>query len=202
MGFQRHTPQIVLDKEQTLALLKDPRGWESIGVTEEITDDGISKWKVKSQYLCDFMDEMEKDGFVYNVAALRAFEKAHGLEPSPENGSVLSVLVYNAQDFRRHDRLVREGWTPCDDAMMLRAYQTGRPIIAQGENMIGGTVANGFKVRKMKGAIGLYAFRGRERKPFNLRGMPCKLGEIEVDVQKQAEQAVPPEQSGIQVLFA
>lgn len=86
------TPVLVLDKPQTLALLET--GW-----TPNLLD-GMNRWHVKSQWLCDELNEQEKSGYVYNAQALHQIEKQEGIGPFDENGSVLSILIYNAQGYR------------------------------------------------------------------------------------------------------
>jgi len=155
-------PTQILDLTETLALIANP------GDFMETRD----KWNVKSQALCDFMDELEKDGFVYNLQALRAFEKLHGLPAGSENGSVLSILVYNAQSFRRADQIVAEGWRP--GAELLAAASPGDKIRVKGESILGGKVVEALTVRLINGVK--YAMRPHKRKyAMNIAAMPCKM---------------------------
>lgn len=160
----RRAPLLVLDKEQTLALLDNPGDF--------LKSD--TRWAVKSEYLCEFMNELERtSGFVYNTSAMRAFEKAHDLPQYDDNGSVLSLLVYNAQGYRRGDLLVDEGWIPGEE-LLETAYREGKKLIARGESIIGGQVEEHFNVRMIEGK--LYAMRPRKRKyAINVSKLPCKI---------------------------
>ncbi len=179
----KRKPVEVLNKEQTLALLANP------GDFLERRD----KWEVKSQYLCDFMNDLERTGYVYNTAAMRAFEKAHGLPLFGDNGSVLSLLVYNAQGYRRGDQLVAEGWRPGAE-LMETAFAAGRKILVKGENILGGEARELLTVRKIDGK--LYAMRPHKRKyAVNIAALPCKL-------EGATHAAVSPEASGFTLLAA
>jgi len=150
----------MVDPEKGAAFLKNP-----------------DRYRTKSPMLCAFMDELEKDGFVYNAAALRAFEKAHGLPPSGENGSALSTLVYTSQTYRRHDQLVRGGWTAGSQEMLKQAHEQGMGIVVIGENMLGGTTCGVLKVREIEGKF--YAMRPKKRKfAVNIAGKPCKIAPL------------------------
>jgi len=41
---------------------------------------------------------------------------------------MLSLLVYNAQCYRRHDALIEAGWTPGERAILEKAYKRGRKL--------------------------------------------------------------------------
>ena len=85
-----------LNREETLALLKSGH-WP--------TGDNLDKWRIQSTWLCDRLNEYEKTGYVYNAQAQRKIEQEEGLEPSPENGSMLSLLIYSAQKYRREEAI-------------------------------------------------------------------------------------------------
>lgn len=158
-------PFLTLDTiEETLAYLANPPKL-----------DGMQMWAVCSIPLCDFMDEMEKDGYVYNTQAQRAFEKAHGLEEKPENGSEMSRLVYNAQAYRRARKMELEGWEPCTREMLSEALRLKKRVQVRGEGMLGNEVQESFAVRIWNGNGLPCAFRDKKRNPFGVVGMPCKL---------------------------
>lgn len=132
------------------------------------------RYRTKSPMICAFMDELEKNGFVYNAPALRAFEAAHGLPKHSENGSAFSVLVYTSQAYRAHDKLVRDGWTPGSPEMMQEAFDRGMGIMVCGSNMLGGNVEEVFKVRSIGSK--LYVMRPHKKKyAIAIGGMPCKI---------------------------
>ncbi len=164
VGSDRPPPTLVLETlEQTLAYLNAP----------EVP--GLDRWRVCSIPLMDFMDELEKDGYVYNLQALRAFEKAHGLPESPENGSTLSRLVYTCQGYRRARRLELDGWEIVTPELLQRAMTEGKRVHVKGESMLGNQVQEAFAVRVWKYDGMPWPFRPRKKMPLNLAGMPAKL---------------------------
>lgn len=168
--MQFTTPPLrILTDAETLAMA-DP-------ATGAALTSSPDRYRTKSPMLCAFMDELEKDGFVYNTAALRAFEKAHNLPAQSENGSALSLLVYTSQQYRRHDQLVRDGWTPGSPEMMQEAFIRGMGIKVCGSNMLGSNVEEVFNVRDIGGK--LYVMRPHKRKyGIKIDGMPCKLAPL------------------------
>lgn len=120
-------------------------------------------YRVKSQWLCDELDHYEAIiGFPYNAAVQRWIEEREGLEMQPEAASPLSLLIYNAQKYRRSDRLRKDGWSPLTQAMIDEAHRRGCGIEIQGENMLGGTATDVLTVRTVGGKN--YAFRPKKRK--------------------------------------
>ena len=128
MRFERPAT-MKLNREETLALIASGQ-WP--------TGDTLSKYTIQSLWICDRLNEYEKDGYVYNAPAQRRLEAEEGLPPSPENGSILSVLIYNAQRYRQEDRLTAEGYEPLTPDLVQRAMATNRKVEVRGENIIGG----------------------------------------------------------------
>jgi hypothetical protein len=107
------TPSATLHtREETLAWLTDT-GW--------MRQPHPFQYNVKSDWLCAELNRFESDGYVYNAAALRRIEKENGLPASPENGSPLSVLIYNAQGFREVDKLRAAGFEQLTAELIERA---------------------------------------------------------------------------------
>lgn len=120
-------PTVILDKSQTLALI-------GAGVWPDHCD----KWSVKSTWICERLNAFESDGYVYNAQAQRRIEAEEDLPAHEENGSILSILIYNAQRYRQEDRLTAEGYEPLTPDLVQRAMATNRKVEVQGENIIGG----------------------------------------------------------------
>jgi hypothetical protein len=135
-------------------------------------------WRVKSVWLIGLIDEIvaadrERD-FAYNLDVQRQAEARLGIPPMDENDSPLSRLVYNAQQYRRSDRLRAEGFEPFTDDLVARAWRSTRAIELQGENMLGGTVRARLAVRQIAGK--LYAMPPKARKRyFRPSGQPARL---------------------------
>ena len=159
----RQLPKLILEtREETLAYLANGFDMES-----------FDKWAICSLYLCDYMDALEKEGFVYNAFALRRFEKDHGLEPGDENGSPLSILIYNCQGYRSARRKEIEGWETVTPELLAEALRTGSRLEVEGEGAFG-TVRELLTVRPdANGAP--RAFRPRQRRPLLLGDLPCRL---------------------------
>jgi hypothetical protein len=162
---ERKAPVLVLDKDATLAFIH-----ENSGDFYQHPD----RFAIRSNYLCDFLDELGESGFVYNLQAQRAFEKAHDIPEMAESGSVLSLLIYNAQGYRRGDAKVAAGWHPGNGDLLEEAHRTGSKIEVCGENALGFPAQEAFNVREIDGK--LYAMRPRKRKyACNISGKPCRL---------------------------
>jgi hypothetical protein len=97
-------PFLTLDQPATLALLA--QGIEAL-------PDSLANYPVKSTWLCTLLNEREKvDGYQYNTKFQAWLEHQFSVGPSHENNSVLSILIYNAQRYRRHDAMIEDGWSP------------------------------------------------------------------------------------------
>lgn len=130
---------------------------------------GPDRFNVKSPLLCAFMDELEKSGYVYNATAIKAWHDHCGVPVPTEHwreGTPLSALVYNCQQFRRHDKLVRDGYTPGTQAMLEQCLATGEHIAFPG--------GDSYKVREVNGKPHAMLPRSRTR-CASVIGNPCKI---------------------------
>ena len=118
-------PLLILDKQGTLDLIA-LKQWP------------VDKWRIKSTWICDTLNEYEKDGYVYNAIALRRIEKENNLPAHDENGSILSILIYNAQQYRREDKYKADGFVPLTPDIVQTAMREKRMVEVLGENLIGG----------------------------------------------------------------
>ena len=123
-------PKRTLNREETLAVLQDP---------ETFMHDK-DHWEVKSTWLCDRLNEYEKTGYVYNAEAMRKIEAEERLPRFNDNNSALSLLIYNAQRYRRSDRLRQEGWSYLNPDMVKTAIAQKRKIEILGENVLYQTI--------------------------------------------------------------
>ncbi len=178
--FQFHVA-MTLDREQTLEFIKVERK-QLAAVYPELK--GMGEFHVKSQWLCDLLNEREKvDGYQYNTQFQRWFEKEFNVGPYAENGSTISILVYNAQGYRRHDQLIAEGFQPGTDELLRQAFEQKKPIelkvdhlftfVVNGEKQENPSVER-LKVREIEGK--LYAMRPKKRKyAVSIDGRPVRL---------------------------
>lgn len=158
-------PFLYLDQPATLALLA--QGIEAL-------PDSLAKYRVKSTWLCTLMNERAKvDGYQYNSKFQAWFERQFQLGPFNENNSVLSILIYNAQRYRRHDAMIEDGWTPCTPESLQQAFEQGRKLECLGENIIGGSTIGTLNIREVNGR--LYAFPPRKRNPVDVTGQPVRI---------------------------
>mgnify|MGYP000847628713 CR=1 FL=1 len=173
MRFERPAT-MKLNREETLALLASGQ-WP--------TGDTLSKYTIQSLWICDRLNEYEKDGYVYNAPAQRRLEAEEGLPPSPENGSILSVLIYNAQTYRREDRLRAQGFQSLTADMVKQAIERNLMIEVQGETLLGGEArtvcrpvqtGEGFAVLlPRKRNKGYRANHGHIARLVDKKGVPC-----------------------------
>ena len=130
-----------------------------------------SKWKVKSQWLIDLIEELSTDDFAYNSDVLREAEKRLGGYPDrtpagySQEGSPLSTLIYNAQRYRRSDKLKALGYQPMTQELIEEAFQRGRKIDMQGVVL---------SVKEKSGKR--YAMKSRKRVwAVSPQGQPAKI---------------------------
>jgi hypothetical protein len=159
------TPVLILDQEQTLVLLGQP---------ESSLPDNLDKFRIKSTWLCALLNERERvAGFQYNAQFEQWFEQQFQVGSITEKNSMLSLLVYNAQCYRRHDALIEAGWTPGEPAMLEKAFKRGRKLEYLAETIIGGSAVTTLTVREVHRQ--LYAFRPRKRNPISIIGQPVRI---------------------------
>jgi hypothetical protein len=159
------TPLLILDQEQTLALLGQP---------ESSLPDNLNKFRIKSTWLCSLLNERERiAGFQYNAQFQAWFEQQFQIGSINVKNSMLSLLIYNAQCYRRHDALIDAGWTPGEPAILEKAFKRGRKLEYLGENIIGGSAVTTLTVREVHRQ--LYAFPPRRRNPISIIGHPVRI---------------------------
>lgn len=158
-------PILVLDQEQTLAMIE---------LLESSLPDDLNKFRIKSSWLCSLLNERERvAGFQYNAQFQAWFEQQFQIGSITEKNSMLSLLIYNAQCYRRHDALIEAGWTLGEPAILEKAFKHGRKLEYLGENIIGGSVVTTLTVRDIHHQ--LHAFPPRKRNPISIIGQPVRL---------------------------
>lgn len=136
---------------------------------------GLDKYRVKSQLLCDLLDRREKsDGYQYNLEFQRWFEKEYNVGSFNENNSPLSVLIYNAQRYRRSDALKRDGFIRLTQDLIDKATQLKMRIEIRGENILGGNAHCVYKTKTINAINYLMVPRSRT-KCIRPNGQPARL---------------------------
>lgn len=154
------------------------------------TPKGLDKYEIRSQYIVDaiydVMREQNRD-MAYNTEVTALVRERLNIghlpkEISADEGSLLSLLVYNAQNFRRSEEYVREGYEPFTNELVARAFEEKKKIDIQPESFIK-IIVNGapyespksyLTVREIAGK--LYSFRPRKRNKYVIPdGRPAKL---------------------------
>lgn len=142
--------------EETIDAINDP-SWLSLPYP--------GRWCVRSDFLVALIDEFKREGkYPYNSEVQRVAESRLGIPQMPDNQSTLSLLVYNAQKFRRSDRLRAQGLAPLTQEMIDRAGEGGKVLIGE-------TV---FNVRHVGGKLHLMKPRARNRGVF-VNDQPAKI---------------------------
>ena len=67
---------------------------------------------------------------------MRKIEAEEGLPRFNDNHSALSLLIYNAQRYRRSDKLRADGWKYLTPEMVKTAMEQKRKIEILGENVL------------------------------------------------------------------
>lgn len=124
--------------------------------------------RIKSVWLIGLIDEIAASGqYPYNATVNKLACERLGLPTADSNheGTALSWLVYNAQNFRRSDQLIAAGFTPFTPAMLNEAYTIGAKIE---------TVSNTLTPKEIDGK--LYAMLPKKRKRYiPTSGQPAKI---------------------------
>jgi hypothetical protein len=129
--FMPEPSWLLPDKDTTILAIREPQ-W--------MTWDFPRGWLVKSAWLCDELNHYEATiGYPYNARVQHWIEKKEGWEPFEENGSPLSRLIYNAQRFRKSDRLRTDGWVPGSQAVLADAHAIASRIQVLCDSVIGGS---------------------------------------------------------------
>jgi hypothetical protein len=161
---------------------------------------GLDIYRIKSLWLISLIDELSAakkakpkepeipgvtiitlggDDLIYNADIKRLAEKRLGFPEKPDAAysqeqNSLSTLIYNAQNYRRSDRLIAEGYEPFTAELRQKAFETGKQIEMFGENMLGGSVTARLKVKQVDGA--LYAMLPKKRnRHYAPQGQPVRL---------------------------
>ena len=85
---------------------------------------GPDPYDIKSVWVISLIDEIAAEGkYPYNATIKKLAEQRLGLPPKSEaeyakEGDVLSLMVYNAQKYRRHDKIVAAGFIPFTEALL------------------------------------------------------------------------------------
>lgn len=158
--------QLLPNRDDILQALQHP-GW--------MANKQPDPWLIKSQWLCDLLNDYEAHvGYPYNASFQRWLEQREGWSPSPENGSPLSRLIYNAQRFRRSDSLRMQGWEAGTPALLAQAYNTQACVEVLQDSAIGGQTVVRCRVREIGGR--LYAVPPRRRTHhLSIETLPCRL---------------------------
>jgi hypothetical protein len=127
-------------------------------------------YRIKSTWLIALIDEIAASTYPYNSTVQRAAETRLGIPAQPDNGSLLSLLIYNAQGYRRSDKLIAAGFRPLTQRMLEDAFRLKAQIATAGD-VCGDSVYN---VRMVSGK--LYAMKPRKRKwAAQISGQPARI---------------------------
>ncbi len=133
-------------------------------------------FRIKSLWIIELIAEIEASGGVTaNSVIKKLAEERLGYPPKREaeysvEGDTLSILIYNAQNFRRSDELRARGFVLGDEAILLEAFATNRKL-----ELPSGTLLT---VRKLNGKP--RAFLPRARTTYQeIGGYPVKLAAVE-----------------------
>jgi hypothetical protein len=98
----------------------------------------VDPWHIKAIYLVDLSRAIIAEGeYPYNAVIKKRAVKELGLDPAEytpyhQERDNLSQLIYNAQQYRHADDLVADGYSPLTDAMIQKAYNTGKKVLVGG----------------------------------------------------------------------
>ena len=117
-------------------------------------------YRIKSVWLISLIDEIEASGkFPYNADVLEMAENRLGMPPRPkrsdysQEGSPLSQLIYNAQQYHHSDRLRTNGFVPLTADLVEKLGAGARLLTKGGQTLV---------IKKIHDQ--LYAMEPRKRK--------------------------------------
>lgn len=158
MGYFMESPlQVLPDMEDVRKFIALPR------------PNGCDSFRIKSVWIVGLIDEISARGeYPYNATVKRLAMDRLGMPRVSDaeyarEGDALSLLVYNAQCFRRSDMLRADGFKPFTDELLTEAGAGGR-IELLGSNMLGGQARSILKVRDLGGK--LYAMPPKARNRY------------------------------------
>lgn len=128
--------------------------------------DSLVKYAINSVWICERMNEYEKDGFVYNADAVKKLEVELGITDvkDVETGQgVLGVLVYNAQDYRVPMKMKVLGYTPLTNELILEALNTKKKIEILHDSIFGESKMVCRPVRTAEGGVAVLKPRSNTR---------------------------------------
>jgi hypothetical protein len=133
----------------------------------------LRRYSVKSNWIISLIDEIAADRYPYNSVVACIVRQRLGLsslsyEEIAKGGTPLSALVYNAQNYRRSDKLRNDGFSPLSNQLLVEAVDKKCRIL-----LSDGTYCS---VRKVEGTF--YAFKPRKRKYAVQFGSPAKLEDL------------------------
>ncbi len=174
MSYFMSTPSKMLaTMEDVRAAIQDP--------ALKTRSAGLDAYSIKSDWLISLIDEIvaqSKDRFAYNAQVKRLAAERLGLPGCTEEyyhseGDALSLLVYNAQNYRRSDELRKQGFEPMTPALIERAFAGSQKIEVLNDNVFG---SSALQLTVKKVGEKLYAMPPRKRKQYiQPIGQPAKL---------------------------
>lgn len=136
-------------------------------------------YRIKSLWLISLIDEIAASGeYPYNATVKKLAEERLGMPPKSHSeyareGDTLSLLIYNAQGYRRSDQLINAGYVPFSREILESAYQAGQQLELFSEGLMGSSKIL-LNVRKIGDE--LYAMRPKKRKShIPPHGQPVRL---------------------------
>lgn len=121
---------------------------------------GMGQFRIRSAWLVELIGEIETGGeYPYNATVKRLAEQRLGFAPKSDaeysrEGDTLSLLIYNAQCFRRSDKLKSAGYQPFTSELLQRAFKDGRKIETAGGSVL--------KPREVSGNVLAMKLRSRK----------------------------------------
>lgn len=118
-------------------------------------DYGDLRYGVRSDWLVSIIKEVKASGeFPYNAVIKKAASEELGLPVSDysNEGDMLSLLIYNAQQYARSDACCEAGYEPLTQALIERAFHSKMKIECLGDSVLGQNRST-FTPRNVKGVI-------------------------------------------------
>lgn len=132
----------------------------------KLPEKALDAYGINAVWVCERMNEYEKDGFVYNEDAVKKLEVELGVPNviDEETGrGLLGLLVYNAQEFRVPMKMKVLGYTPLTNELILEALNAKKKIEILHDSIFGNSKTVYRPVRTAEGGVAVLKPRSKTR---------------------------------------
>lgn len=173
MSYFQPEPLLVLDDKASL-IDAIKRQDEILAEVESKTDTAksLAQCRIKSLWLIDLINEISQIKFVSNNEVKTIALQRLGLDQ--DDSGFLSLLVYNAEAYKKSDGFTNAGYVPLTQDMIEQAFKYGAKVEVYHFAIVGGAQYIKYPVREVNDKV--YAFIPKCKKQvLRVEGQPAKI---------------------------